>query len=139
MMGLLLVSMLVGGVTPTIYWLQYFYYLFCMIVFLFAFGILNSTITVLIRDYHIMLQSVIRLLFYLSGPIWNIKEMAQFSEGKDTIVRLLELNPIYYIINGFRDSFLSKGWFWEKRHTDIIFLVSDAPIINCRLSLTHEV
>ena len=120
MMGLLLVSMLIGGVTPTIYWLQYFYYLFCMIAFLFAFGILNSTITVLIRDYHIMLQSIIRLLFYLSGPIWNIQEMAQF-KGKDTIVRLLELNPIYYIINGFRDSFLSKGWFWEKGTQTLFF------------------
>lgn len=113
MMLLLLVAMFAGGVTPSIYWLQYFYYFFCMFAFLFAFGILNATITVLIRDYHIMLQSILRLLFYISGPIWNMSTMAQF-KGKDALVRVLELNPIFYIIDGFRDVFLSRQWFWEK-------------------------
>ncbi|WEG73784.1 ABC transporter permease [Vagococcus intermedius] len=120
MMALLIVAMFFGGVTPSLYWLQYFYYFLCMIAFLFAFGILNATITVLVRDYHIMLQSILRLLFYVSGPIWNMKTMAQF-QGKDTIVRILELNPIYYIIDGFRDSFLSKAWFWEKGSQTLLF------------------
>lgn len=120
MMVLLLISMLAGGVTPTIYWLQYFYYFICMIAFLFSFGILNATISVLVRDYHIMLQSILRLLFYLSGPIWNIETAAQFA-GKDLLIRILQLNPIYYIINGFRDSFLSKEWFWEKGTQTLFF------------------
>lgn len=120
MMGLLVIAMYFGGVTPTIYWLQYIYYFICMIVFLFAFGILNATISVLIRDYHIMLQSVLRLLFYLSGAIWNISTMADF-KGKDLIVRILELNPIYYVIEGFRDSFLSRQWFWEKGSNALFF------------------
>ncbi|MGX7030466.1 ABC transporter permease [Vagococcus zengguangii] len=112
MMLLLVVAMFIAKVPITIYWLQYFYYFICMIAFLFAFGILNATITVLVRDYHIMLQSILRLLFYLSGPIWNLHTMGQF-KGRDSLVRLLELNPLYYIINGFRDSFLSRQWFWE--------------------------
>lgn len=120
MMVLLVGAMFLGGVTPTLYWLQYVYYFICMIAFLFAFGILNSTITVLIRDYHIMLQSIMRLLFYLSGAIWNIQTMAQF-QGKDLVVRLLELNPIFYIINGFRDTFLSRQWFWESPGSMIFF------------------
>lgn len=120
MMLLLLVSMTIGGVYPTIYWLQYIYYFICMIAFLFAFGILNATITVLVRDYHIMLQSILRLLFYLSGPIWNLHTMAQF-KGKDAIIRILELNPIFYIIDGFRDTFLSKAWFWQKGTQSLFF------------------
>ena len=118
MMLLLFVTMFGFGVFPTLYWLQYFYYFFCMIAFLFAFGVLNSTITVLVRDYHIMLQSILRLLFYLSGPIWDFKDMFK---DHAVLVKLLELNPLYYIIDGFRDSFLSKGWFWEKGTQTIIF------------------
>ena len=58
-MMLLLVTAMVGFRVPiTIYWVQYVYYFVCMIAFLFAFGILNATITVLVRDYHIMLQSI---------------------------------------------------------------------------------
>lgn len=127
MMILLLASMFGFGIYPTIYWLQYLYYFFCMIAFLFAFGVLNSTITILVRDYHIMLQSILRLLFYLSGPIWNFETMFK---GHPTMVRLLALNPIYYIIDGFRDSFLSKQWFWEKgTQTMFFWLVTGVLLI----------
>jgi teichoic acid transport system permease protein len=117
MIGILLVTLFVSGVTPSIYWIQYIYYFFCMIVFMFAFGLLNATITVLIRDYHIFLQSVLRLLFYVSGPIWDINNR----NLPDKLVNVLKLNPFYYIIEGFRDTFLSRGWFWEKGTYGLIF------------------
>ncbi|WP_192986729.1 ABC transporter permease [Carnobacterium mobile] len=117
MMGILLVVTLGFGVYPTLYWLQYFYYFICMIAFLFAMGVLNSTITILIRDYHIMLQSILRLLFYVSGPIWDI----QSRNFPDWLVHALQLNPVYYIINGFRESFLSHAWFWQKPTLALIF------------------
>ena len=113
MLGVLVISMFIFKIPMTIYWVQYFYYFVCMIAFLLAMGILNSTITVLVRDYHIMLQSILRLLFYLSGAIWNFDDM--FSGTNHVwFINLLKLNPIYYVIEGFRDSFLSKAWFWEK-------------------------
>lgn len=117
MMGITILFLFVFGKMPTVYWLQFIYYFFAMIVLLFAFGVLNSTITVLIRDYHIMLQSVLRLLFYVSGPIWNI-------ENRNLpiwLVKILKLNPFYYLIDGFRDTFLSKRWFWEKGTYGLIF------------------
>lgn len=107
----------VFGISPSIYWIQYIYYFFAMFVFLFAFGILNSTITVLIRDYHIMLQSILRLLFYVSGPIWDI----QNRNLPSVLVKILKLNPFYYIIEGFRDTFLSRQWFWEKGTYGLVF------------------
>lgn len=118
MMVILLLSMFSFGIRPSIYWIQYIYYFFCMIMFLFSFGILNATITVLVRDYHIMLQSVLRLLFYLSGPIWNIETLGN---RFPIIVNILQLNPLYYIIDGFRDSFLDRVWFWEKPTLTLIF------------------
>ncbi len=118
MMGFLIATMFAFGVRPSIYWIQYLYYFICMIVFLLAFGILNSTITVLVRDYHIMLQSILRLLFYISGPIWNVETLAK---NFPRLVNILQINPIYYIIDGFRDSFLNGVWFWEKPTLTIIF------------------
>lgn len=117
MMGILLFVLFGYGMMPTLYWLQFFYYFFCMFVFLFAYGILNATITVLVRDYHIFLQSVFRLLFYVSGPIWDINNR----NLPDKLVNILKLNPFYYIIEGFRDTFLSRGWFWEKGTYGLIF------------------
>lgn len=107
----------VFNITPTLFWLQFVYYFIAMLAFLFALGVLDSTITVLVRDYHIMLQSVLRLLFYVSGPIWNIENQ----HLPNALVKILKLNPIYYIIEGMRDSLLSRQWFWEKGSYTLIF------------------
>jgi teichoic acid transport system permease protein len=117
MLAIVVITVLGFGGTPSLYWLQYIYYFFCMFVFLFAFGLLNATITVLIRDYHIFLQSVLRLLFYVSGPIWDI----QNRNLPPTLVKVLRINPVYYIIEGFRDTFLNRAWFWEKATYGFIF------------------
>lgn len=104
------------GIMPSLYWLQFIYYFICMVAFLFAFGLLNATITVLVRDYHIFLQSILRLLFYVSGPVWDIE-----NRQLGGMVKFLKLNPFYYIIEGFRDTFLSRTWFWEKGTYGLIF------------------
>lgn len=117
MVAIVIITVLFFGISPSLYWLQYIYYFICMISFLFAFGLLNATITILIRDYHIFLQSIIRLLFYISGTIVNIEN----SGLPDLAVKILRLNPIYYIIDGFRDTFLSREWFFEKATYSLIF------------------
>jgi teichoic acid transport system permease protein len=117
MVIIVVLTMLGFGIMPTIYWIQYLYYFFCMFAFLFAFGLLNATITVLIRDYHIFLQSVLRLLFYVSGPIWDI----QNRNLPVWMIKILRINPIYYIIEGFRDAFLSREWFWQKTAYGLVF------------------
>ncbi len=117
MVAIVIGTVLSFGISPSVYWIQYIYYFICMISFLFAFGLLNATITILVRDYHIFLQSVIRLLFYVSGAIVNIED----SGLPDFIVKILRLNPIYYIIDGFRDTFLSRGWFFEKSYYTLVF------------------
>lgn len=113
----LVIVLLVFRIPVTLYWLQYFYYLFSMVLFLYAASLLNATITVLIRDYHIVLQSVIQVLFYLSGVIFDIKS----SHFPIWIKKIVELNPIYYLIDGFRDTFLSTQWFWQKGTVTLFF------------------
>ena len=108
MLSIAIVTLLFNGIYPTIYWLQFFYYFFAMYVFLYFFGLLSSTITILIRDYHLILQSLLRILFYFTGAILVIDELFP---GR--WLRVLQLNPYYYIVNGFRDAFLSRAFFWE--------------------------
>jgi len=116
MTAIAILTVLSAGVRPSLYWLQFFYYFISMITFLYFFGLLNSTITILIRDYHFILQSIMRILFYFSGPILVIEEMFPGRLG-----RVLDLNPYFYIINGFRDSFLNRAYFWDKGSASLFF------------------
>ncbi|WP_104408217.1 ABC transporter permease, partial [Bacillus licheniformis] len=72
MMAIYVIVLLAFGIYPNLQWLEYIYYLFCMIVFMFAFSLFNSTISVLVRDYQFLLQSVTRLLFFLLPIFWDI-------------------------------------------------------------------
>src|SRR5690625_1602561 len=113
LLGILVLIILLNGIFPSIYILQLPYYLFALYMFLFSFTILSSTIATLVRDYQSLLQSMIRMLLYLSPILWN-------PEGDRVPVWLsdiLKLNPLYYIIQGIRNSFLGGTWFFE----DIIY------------------
>ena len=40
--------------------------------------------------------------------MWNIEMIP------NNFVWLIQLNPMYYIVEGFRDSFINHVWFWNK-------------------------
>lgn len=111
MMGIYLIVMMSYGIYPDIHWIQYFYYLICMIVFMFSFSLLNSTISIIVRDYQFLLQAGTRLLFFLLPVFWNITE--KLTGDKAWIADVLKLNPMFYIIEGFRNSFLKGEWFFN--------------------------
>lgn len=111
MMAIYVIVLLAFGIYPNLQWLEYIYYLFCMIVFMFAFSLFNSTISVLVRDYQFLLQSVTRLLFFLLPIFWDIS--TQLGDKRPALLNVIKLNPLFYIIDGFRNSFLGGSWFFE--------------------------
>ncbi|WPP09541.1 ABC transporter permease [Pediococcus inopinatus] len=115
MLGFSVFLMLVNHIFPTISWIQFIYYFICMMALLYALGIFNSTVSVLIRDWQITLQSILRMLFYMSGVLFNFAT----SNFPTLLIRILELNPFYYVINGMRESLLNKGWVWQEPNLTI--------------------
>ncbi|MCB6218625.1 ABC transporter permease [Bacillus paralicheniformis] len=111
MMAIYVMVLLGFGIYPNLQWLEYIYYLFCMIVFMFAFSLFNSTISVLVRDYQFLLQSVTRLLFFLLPIFWDIS--TQLGDKHPALLNVIKLNPLFYIIDGFRNSFFGGDWFFE--------------------------
>lgn len=109
MLVILLGFLFLNHIYPTIYWTQFFYYFACMCLFLYAVSLLNATITILFRDYQLMIGSVMRLLFFVSGAVMDVA-----ADPDSLMTKILKLNPIVYIIEGFRDSFFSRQWFFQE-------------------------
>lgn len=89
-----------SGYDFSIYILQTFYYMFCSVVFLVGYALLASAITVVFKDFLKIMNSVVRLLFYITPVVWaqeNLPEKLQF---------ILKLNPFAYVIDGYRNSIL---------------------------------
>lgn len=101
------VFLVMSHINPGIYLLQFPYYLLCFYAFLFSVTLLFSTISAIVRDFQLMLQSVMRMLFYVTPVLWVPGDLPPIVD------QILKLNPIYYLILGFRNTFIVKKWFFE--------------------------
>jgi teichoic acid transport system permease protein len=109
MMLFLFIILAVYGIDYQLHLIQLIYYLFALFAFLFSFSIFSSTLATIVRDYQLLLQSIVRMLFFLTPILWDVSGSAP-----DWLKGLLQLNPFYYIIDGIRASFLGRYWFFEQ-------------------------
>lgn len=115
MMVVLFLIVVIYGFYPTVYWLQIPYYLLCSLVFVIGLGWLSSALTVFVKDVRYVIVVITTLLFWLSAIIWP-------HQGLEGNMRyLLDLNPVFYITNGFRETFIYGQWFYEQVTLTVYF------------------
>ena len=100
---------------PSIYWLQIFYYFISAIVFLLGLSWITSSIVVFFRDLGQFIAMSIQFGFWLTPVFWTLKMIPKEYQW------LFELNPAYYITQGYRDAFIYHVWFWEKPIEALIY------------------
>ncbi|MGN7298771.1 ABC transporter permease [Ferdinandcohnia sp. SAFN-114] len=119
MLVILFVILFCYDVFAGVYLIQLLYYLLCTFAFLFAFSLLSSTISTIVRDFQMVLQSIVRMMLYLTPILWDMSYLP------DRFLMILKLNPVFYLIEGFRNTFLGYGWFYEHPlHTFYFWLVT---------------
>ena len=103
------------GYSISIYNLQIIYYLFAMTCLSLGISWLTSALTVFMRDIGQLVAMILQFGFWGTPIFWNINmipERFQF---------FLQLNPAYYLVEGYRQSFIYREWFWEHLHLTIYF------------------
>lgn len=95
------------GHRPQLYNLQAGYYLFAMIVFVLGLSWFTSSLIIFLRDVGQIVSIVLQFGFWLTPIFWSLNMLPKKYQT------LMKLNPVYYIIEGYRDSFIHKVWFWE--------------------------
>ena len=96
------------GYGPTLYWLQIPYYIFYTLILLLGMSWMTSSIIVFFRDLGQIIAMFIQLFFWVTPIIWSFKIIPLEYQY------IVEYNPIYYIVEGYRDSLIYNIWFWEK-------------------------
>lgn len=132
MLNILAVILLIHGTDSGAYLLQLPYYLIALFAFLYSVTLLLSTLATVVRDVQMILQAAMRMLFFLTPIFWDPSNL---SETFDTT---LQINPLYYLINGFRDTFLGYGWFYENMSYTIYFWVITLFIFHLGTGLHNK-
>lgn len=115
LMILLIIFLLSQGVVPTIDWLWLFYYLFCGICLGLAIVMVVSVLNMITRDVRKFILASMRLLLYLTPILWSIKRLDE--AWMRPIKYIMKINPIYYIVCGYRDCFIyhfGPLFYWKQ-------------------------
>lgn len=91
------------------YYLQLVYYSIAAYCLIFSISLITSTISTIIRDFHMLLNSTLRMLLYLSGVLWPLSILAS-REFNFPIMTILKLNPLVYLIDGYRAALFGVEW-----------------------------
>ena len=92
------------GYYPTIYVFQLIYYFICTFVFVLGLVYATSAIMVFFRDLFQIISIVLQVGVWMTPIMWDIQMLA----GNPLLMKLFRLNPMYYIVNGYRDSMLGR-------------------------------
>ncbi|WP_117168455.1 ABC transporter permease [Paraliobacillus sediminis] len=107
MLLITIIIMQISGFSINIYYIQFFYFTTSLFVLVFSIALIMSTLSTIIRDIQMFLQATLRMLLYLSPILWIVDPV-----GNETLIRIMKLNPLYYVIEGYRSSFFGTGWYF---------------------------
>lgn len=119
--GFMLVLYACYGFPPNLYMLQILYYSICMMVLALGIIYLTSAVDVFFRDLTQVVNIFLQVGIWMTPIMWNIEAMQERISGG--LITILKLNPMYYIVNGYRDSMINQRWFWESPKLTIYFWV----------------
>jgi teichoic acid transport system permease protein len=108
------------GINPNIWYIQLFFYLGCNIFLVISIGLITSTLNVFLKDVGNIVGIIIQMGFWLLPIVWGPEIVS------DRVLLLLKLNPMFYIVEGYRDSLLNGIPFWSKPILTLYFIAINA-------------
>lgn len=103
------------GYTPTLYSLQIFYYLLALIVFMTGLTWITASLQPFFTDLTQFISVMLQVLMWGTPILWNVEMLSPRLQA------LFKLNPLYYIVKGYRDTFYGHTWFWENWKLSLYF------------------
>ena len=113
----LLIVAAVYGYYPTVYTLQIPYYIFCMFIFVLALCYSTCSIVVFFRDLSQIINIALQIGMWATPILWDMSGI-----GSPWNI-ILKLNPLVYIVNGYRNAIYGREWFWQDFFSMMYFWI----------------
>lgn len=114
------VALIIGciyGYYPTIYTVQVFYYSACMFIFVLALSYTACSVVIFFRDLQSIVNILLQIGMWATPILWNINSVGLRTQ------MFLKINPLVYIVEGYRNAIYGRQWFWEDFYSTVYFWV----------------
>lgn len=113
----LLIVAAIYGYYPTVYTLQIFYYSACLFIFVLALCYTTCSIVVFFKDLAQIINIALQIGMWATPILWNIDGLSA------EWVFILKLNPLVYIVNGYRSAIYEREWFFQDFFSTMYFWI----------------
>jgi ABC-type polysaccharide/polyol phosphate export permease len=104
---ILVLFLFVYHIPVSVYWVQTLYYTVALIFLLLGLSWITSSINVFLKDVAQIIGILLQLGFWITPIFWN------YTMFPKQYLNVLRLNPLFYIIQGYRNSFIYQIPFWD--------------------------
>jgi lipopolysaccharide transport system permease protein/teichoic acid transport system permease protein len=95
------------GYKPNVYYFQIIYYLFSSIILLLGISWITSSLVIFLKDIGQIIAVLVQFGFWLTPIFYSINTIPEKYHF------IIKLNPFFYIVEGYRETFVYQKWFWE--------------------------
>lgn len=131
LLGITLVILNISGYFASIYYVQLLYLIPMTLLLIFALALVTSTLSTIIRDLHMLLNAVLKMVLYLSPVLWEIGRLA------DPWGFVAKINPLYYLIESYRAAVFGTEWYAIEHPIYTLYFVGFTGLILLIGSILH--
>lgn len=115
--AVLLIVAAIYGYYPSVYTLQIIYYSFCLFIFVLALSFTTCAVVVFFRDLSQIISIILQIGMWATPILWNIDAL------DEDWVTVIKLNPLVYIVSGYRTAVYGNQWFFEDFFSTMYFWI----------------
>ncbi len=120
---LLLLTAGLNGLPLGWHTLQLLYYYLCMASLLVGIGWLTSSASLFVPDIRNLVGLVTQFGLWLSPIFWSTSQIPQGYQW------IASLNPVSYLVTGYRDSLNGSHYFWERPQESLLFWAMNITLL----------
>lgn len=115
--GVMVVVYIIYGYAPSLHLLQIIYFSICMFILVLALSYTTCAIAIFFRDIMQIISIFLQVGMWATPILWNIGMLPEKYQV------FFKLNPIFYIVNGYRSALFEQSWFWEDFYSTTYFWI----------------
>lgn len=111
------------GISPSFGWLQLFYYAGYLFLLCLGIGYFTATVSVFVPDMLNVVNIFIQVFFWATPVFWS------FSMLPEKYASIMRLNPVAYIVQGYRNALFNEGFFWNEPLKATVFWLAAIAVL----------
>ncbi|OMD06711.1 MULTISPECIES: ABC transporter permease [Paenibacillus] len=111
----ILIVYAIYGYYPTLYNAQLIYYVFCLLILVISLSFFTSAVVLFFKDLNQIIAVILQMGFWFTPIGWSVTMLSDFWG------RVFKLNPMFYIVQGFRDSLIDNVLFFDRPYQTAYF------------------